>query len=72
MIQIWCPSGPSPSPPPPPMRVRADLQQIESEAYLFTRDISRFFPRIDRIFFWKALNPFFGAQDEGFLEIRSR
>ena len=36
------------------------------------RDISRFFPRIDRIFPREALNPFFGAQDEGFLEFRSR
>ena len=35
-------------------------------------DISRFFPRIDRIFPGEALNPFFGAQDEGFLEFRSR
>ena len=35
-------------------------------------DISRFFPRIDLIFSWKALYPFFGAQDEGFLEFRSR
>ena len=31
-----------------------------------------FFPQIDRIFPWKALNPYFGAQDEGFLEFRSR
>ena len=29
-------------------------------------DMSRFFPRIDLIFFGEALNPFFGAQDEGF------
>ena len=38
------------------------------------RDISRFSPHIqvDRIFSWKALNPFFGAQDEGFSEFRSR
>ena len=35
-------------------------------------DISRFFPRIDRIFPGEALNPFFGAQDEGFSEFRSR
>ena len=35
-------------------------------------DISRFFPRIDRIFPGEALYPFFGAQDEGFLEFRSR
>ena len=35
-------------------------------------DISRFFPRIDRIFPGEALNPFFGAQDEGFLEFRPR
>ena len=35
-------------------------------------DITRFFPRIDRIFFGEALDPFFGAQDEGFLEFRSR
>ena len=34
-------------------------------------DISRFSPRIDRIFPGEALNPFFGAQDEGFLEFRS-
>ena len=32
MIQIWCPSHP----PTPPMRFPADLQQIESKAYLFT------------------------------------
>ena len=37
-----------------------------------SRDISRFSPRIDRIFPEEALNPFFGAQDEGFLEFRSR
>ena len=37
-----------------------------------SRDISRFFPRIDRIFRWEALNPFFGAQDDGFSEFRSR
>ena len=36
------------------------------------RDISRFFPRIDRIFSGEALNPFFGAQDKGFSEFRSR
>ena len=35
-------------------------------------DISRFFPRIDRIFSGEALNPFFGAQDERFSEFRSR
>ena len=35
------------------------------------RDISRFFPRIDRIFFREALNPFFGAQDQGFSKFRS-
>ena len=34
-------------------------------------DIYRFYPRIDRIFSGEALNPFFGAQDEGFLEFRS-
>ena len=46
---------------------------------LTKRDISRFFleltgffPRIDRIFSGEALNPFFGAQDEGFLKFRSR
>ena len=33
-------------------------------------DISRFSPRIDRIFPGEALNPFFGAQDEGFSEFR--
>ena len=36
------------------------------------RDITRLFPRIDRIFFGEALNPFFDAQDEGFSEFRSR
>ena len=35
-------------------------------------DISRVSPRIDRIFPGEALNPFFGAQDEGFSEFRSR
>ena len=35
-------------------------------------DITRFFPRIDRIFSGEALNPFFGAQDAGFSEFRSR
>ena len=35
-------------------------------------NISRFFPWIDRIFSGEALNPFFGAQDEGFSEFRSR
>ena len=34
-------------------------------------DISRFSPRIDRIFSGEALNPFFGAQNEGISEIRS-
>ena len=34
------------------------------------RDISRFPPRIDRIFPGEALNPFFGAQDEGLSEFR--
>ena len=34
-------------------------------------DISRFFPQIDLIFSGEALNPFFGAQDEGFSEFRS-
>ena len=34
-------------------------------------DITRFFPRIDRIFPGEALNPFFGAQDEGFSEFRA-
>ena len=29
-------------------------------------DISRFFPRSDKIFSWEALDPFLGAQDEGF------
>ena len=41
------------------------------DLYLYPRDITRFFPRIDQIFFGEALNPFFGAQDEGFLEFRS-
>ena len=31
-------------------------------------DISRFSPQIDRIFSGKALNTFFGAQEEGFSE----
>ena len=35
-------------------------------------DVTRFFPRIDRIFPGESLNPFFGAQDEGFSEFRSR
>ena len=35
-------------------------------------DISGFSPRIDRIFTGEAVNPFFGAQDEGFSEFRSR
>ena len=35
-------------------------------------DISSFFPHIDLIFPGEALNPFFGAQDEGFSEFRSR
>ena len=35
-------------------------------------DISRFFPRIDLFCSWKALNPFFGAQGEGFTYRRSR
>ena len=39
--------------------------------YTLRCDISRFFPRIDRIFPWEALDPFFGAQDERFLEFRS-
>ena len=34
------------------------------------KDISRFFPRNDRVFFGGTLNPFFGAQDEGFSEFR--
>ena len=40
--------------------------------YLWSCDISRFSPQIDLIFPWEALNPFFCAQDEGFLEFRSR
>ena len=35
-------------------------------------DITRFSPRIDQIFPGEAFNPFFGAQDEEFLEFRSR
>ena len=38
---------------------------------LDTRDISRFSPRIDRIFPGGAIYPFFDAQDEGFLEFRA-
>ena len=38
---------------------------------LETGDISRFPPRIDWIFPGEALNPFFGAQDEGFSEFCS-
>ena len=34
-------------------------------------DISRFSSQIDLIFFGEALNPFFDAQDEGFLGFRS-
>ena len=34
-------------------------------------DISRFSPRIDRIFPGESLNPLLGAQDEGFSEFRS-
>ena len=36
-----------------------------------TGDISGVSPRIELIFSWKALNPLFGAQDEGFSEFRS-
>ena len=43
-----------------------------ADTLLDAGDISRFFPRIDLIFFGEALNPFFGAQDEGFLEFRPR
>ena len=43
-----------------------------SQVARIMRDITRFFPRIDRIFPAEALNPFFGAQDEGFLKFRSR
>ena len=35
------------------------------------RDPSRLYPRFDRIFPGDALNPFFGARDEGFSEFRS-
>ena len=35
-------------------------------------DITRFFPWIDQIFPGEAIYPFFGAQDEGFSEFRSR
>ena len=34
-------------------------------------DISRFSPRIDRIFPGESLNPLLGARDEGFSEFRS-
>ena len=37
-----------------------------SHFFLYTDDISGFSPRIDRGFPGEALNPFFGAQDEGF------
>ena len=40
--------------------------------YALSHDISRFFPRMDRIFSGEALYLFFGAQDEGFSEFRSR
>ena len=44
---------------------------VERAALTIARDITRFSPRIDRIFPGEALNPFFGAQDEGFLDLRS-
>ena len=51
---------------------RSQLQKAGKRAVTkVLRDITRFFPRIDRIFSGKALNPFFGAQDEGFSEFRS-
>ena len=46
--------------------------QSQSQAQGLCSDITRFFPRIDLIFPGEALNPFFGAQDEGFSEFRSR
>ena len=57
-----------------------DLEKVRTDNLKFRTDlgdrvmgdITGFFPRIDRIFPGDALNPFFGAQDEGFLEFRSR
>ena len=47
-------------------------QEGEAVGAVAAGDISRFFPRIDRIFSGEALNSFYGAQDEGFSEFRSR
>ena len=54
--------------------IRDPLLPLERDSGIckITRDITRFSPRIDRIFPGEALNPFFGAQDEGFLKFRSR
>ena len=49
-----------------------DASLLSFGALVGVRDITRFFPRIDRIFPGEALNPFFGAQDEGFSEFCSR
>ena len=45
---------------------------FENETAGTPGDISRFAPQIDWIFSGEAPNPFFVAQDEEFLEFRSR
>ena len=72
------PAPPRPTRPPPgsahphpgPWPPAARWQRQDGPAHVC--DITRFSPRIDRIFPGEALNPFFGAQDEEFLEFRSR
>ena len=56
---------------PAPHQFRS-ATELHDQALECAGDISRFFPRIDRIFSEEALNPFFSAQDEGFSEFRSR
>ena len=53
------------------MVFRIDQALATSSPGFVLGDMTRFFPRIDRIFPGEALNPFFGAQDEGFSEFCS-
>ena len=48
---------------------RLNTGQVGTAQRRPSSNISRFFPRIDRIFFGEAHSPFFGAQDEGFLDM---
>ena len=50
------------------------LKFTEPDLFLVIRLVisTDFSLKLTIFFFWKALNPFFGAQDEGFLKFCSR